>query len=242
MDRVKRARNERDSSSGKRIMKNPPATRASKKGATRDAILRAALHLIVTRGYHRTSTSQIARAAGVAEGTLYVHFKSKEQLALEIFKLCSESMSASMIEAVQEAHSTAERIRIMIARAFDWCEKHREEAIYAFLLRHSEIFPRHLTHMDVPGNPALLLQEVILQAQQAGEVDQQELNALEKVAGIPLAFIRERLEDGATGDLRDKVDIVTKMCCGALGISQQTMHPVYRTDRAVRAELEPIRR
>lgn len=221
-------------------MKTSGTTRASKKGATRDAILRAALHLIVTRGYHRTSTSQIARGAGVAEGTLYVHFKSKEDLGIEIYKLCSASMSAGMIEALKKPVSTAERIRIAVARAFDWCESRPEEAAYLFLLRHSEIFSRRLTHLDVPTNPVRLLHKIILQGQEAGEIEHEELALLEKVVGIPFVFIRERLEDGSKGDLRDKVDIVTKMCCGALGISQQTIQPVRRMDRSVRGELAQI--
>lgn len=48
--------------------------------ATRDRILEAALHLISERGYNGATTAEIARRAGVAEGTIYRYFKDKKEL------------------------------------------------------------------------------------------------------------------------------------------------------------------
>ncbi|EKE69470.1 TetR/AcrR family transcriptional regulator [Gallaecimonas xiamenensis] len=49
----------------------------SKKQQTRDAVLKAAWDLFQAQGYTQTSTRQIARAAGVADGTVFSHFPSK---------------------------------------------------------------------------------------------------------------------------------------------------------------------
>lgn len=51
----------------------------------RKTILDAALKTFVTRGYHGTKVSEIARIADVAEGTLYNYFPSKEELLLAVF-------------------------------------------------------------------------------------------------------------------------------------------------------------
>lgn len=48
--------------------------------------MRAALELFTTRGYHDSTTPQIAERAGVAEGTIYRHFDSKEHLLNEIYR------------------------------------------------------------------------------------------------------------------------------------------------------------
>ncbi len=48
--------------------------------------MRAALDLFTTQGYHASTTPQVARRAGVAEGTIYRHFTSKEQLLNEIYR------------------------------------------------------------------------------------------------------------------------------------------------------------
>jgi AcrR family transcriptional regulator len=69
---------------------NPPdspardAPRRSRSSSqTRDRLVRAALELFTTRGYHETTTPLIATRAGVAEGTIYRHFPSKEDLLNE---------------------------------------------------------------------------------------------------------------------------------------------------------------
>jgi AcrR family transcriptional regulator len=54
--------------------------------ATRKRLIRASLELFTTRGYHATTTPSIAARAGVAEGTIYRHYASKEALLNEVFR------------------------------------------------------------------------------------------------------------------------------------------------------------
>ena len=53
---------------------------------TRQRLIRAALELFTTKGYHDTTTAQIAKKAGVAEGTIYRHFLSKQHLLNELYR------------------------------------------------------------------------------------------------------------------------------------------------------------
>ena len=53
---------------------------------TRQRLIRSALELFSTRGYHDTTTAQIAKKAGIAEGTIYRHFASKQQLVNELYR------------------------------------------------------------------------------------------------------------------------------------------------------------
>ena len=53
---------------------------------TRQRLVRAALELFTAQGYHPTTTPAIARKAGIAEGTIYRHFASKQQLLNELFR------------------------------------------------------------------------------------------------------------------------------------------------------------
>lgn len=50
----------------------------------RDQIIRIAMERFATQGYHQTKISDIVREAGVAQGTFYWHFKSKEAIASEM--------------------------------------------------------------------------------------------------------------------------------------------------------------
>jgi len=64
----------------------PSASATPAVDLTRQRLVRAAFELFLTRGYHDTTTAQIARKAGVAEGTIYRHFASKQQLLNELFR------------------------------------------------------------------------------------------------------------------------------------------------------------
>src|SRR5579872_6264700 len=52
----------------------------------RDAILRAAIDVFAERGFFNAQVADVARAAGVAAGTVYLYFKSKDDLLVSIFE------------------------------------------------------------------------------------------------------------------------------------------------------------
>src|SRR5436190_18976174 len=54
--------------------------------AKRDAILRAAIDVFAERGYFNAQVADVARAAGVAAGTVYLYFRSKDDLLASIFE------------------------------------------------------------------------------------------------------------------------------------------------------------
>src|SRR3954469_8308561 len=51
----------------------------------REAILRAATQVFARNGYFNSKVADIARAAGVADGTVYLYFKSKEEILRSVF-------------------------------------------------------------------------------------------------------------------------------------------------------------
>jgi AcrR family transcriptional regulator len=68
-------------------LKRPARRRAEIKEAIRTEIVAAALSLFQTKGFEATTTKAIARKAGIAEGTVFNYFKSKEDIALYFFEL-----------------------------------------------------------------------------------------------------------------------------------------------------------
>jgi len=55
-------------------------------GPKRDAILRAAIDVFAERGFFNAQVADVARAAGVAAGTVYLYFKGKDDLLVSIFE------------------------------------------------------------------------------------------------------------------------------------------------------------
>jgi TetR/AcrR family fatty acid metabolism transcriptional regulator len=64
-----------------RKARGEPAPRGKK-----DAILRAAIDVFAERGYFNAQVADVARAAGVAAGTVYLYFRSKDHLLASIFE------------------------------------------------------------------------------------------------------------------------------------------------------------
>ena len=77
--------------------------------STRDRILDAAAHVMRTRGFARTTTKEIARAAGFSEATLYKHFQDKTDLFLAVLKerLPSLAPVLSVLETEASQDATA---------------------------------------------------------------------------------------------------------------------------------------
>ena len=64
----------------------------------RDVILETAARLFVQNGYTRTSTLLLAQEAGVAEGTIFRHFKSKEDLFIALILRLRETMVKEVVK------------------------------------------------------------------------------------------------------------------------------------------------
>ncbi|HTS89826.1 MAG TPA: TetR/AcrR family transcriptional regulator [Gemmatimonadales bacterium] len=76
---------------------------------TRERLVRAAMELFTTTGFLGATTPTIAERAGVAEGTIYRHFKSKEELLNEIYRQALrwgiEALAASELNRPRDASS-----------------------------------------------------------------------------------------------------------------------------------------
>ncbi len=70
--------------SGKTV--TAPSNRAERAAERRAAIVEAALEEFVARGFAATRLEDIAKRAGVAKGTIYLHFKDKELMFEELIR------------------------------------------------------------------------------------------------------------------------------------------------------------
>src|SRR5215510_15122444 len=91
---------------------SPEAVPASK----RDAILRAAIDVFAERGYFNAQVADVARAAGVAAGTVYLYYKNKDHLLVSIFERSMRDGLEAGRSAVADLDDPRERLR-RLARA-----------------------------------------------------------------------------------------------------------------------------
>jgi AcrR family transcriptional regulator len=64
----------------------PSSSRAARAAERREAIIEAALDEFISRGFTATRLDDVAKRAGVAKGTIYLHFKDKESMFEELIR------------------------------------------------------------------------------------------------------------------------------------------------------------
>ena len=72
------------------------AKRARRSGDKRERILNAAVRVFAKNGFYATRVSEVAKAAGVADGTIYLYFRSKDELLVSLFEDRVERLLAYM--------------------------------------------------------------------------------------------------------------------------------------------------
>jgi len=83
----------------------------SKKSEKFGKIIDAAVKVFADTGYHGSQVSKIAREAGVADGTIYLYFKSKEDILVSLFRMRLGELVNKFKESVKESPSSAHAIR-----------------------------------------------------------------------------------------------------------------------------------
>jgi TetR/AcrR family transcriptional regulator, fatty acid metabolism regulator protein len=77
----------------------------------RDAILRAAIDVFAERGYFNAQVADVARAAGVAAGTVYLYYKNKDHLLVSIFERSMRDGLEAGRSSVADLDDPRERLR-----------------------------------------------------------------------------------------------------------------------------------
>jgi len=87
--------------------------KASRNGASgkRELILRAATQVFARNGYFNSKVADIARAADVADGTVYLYFKSKEEILHSIFDQNMAEAIASGRQLIKDLVDPREKLR-----------------------------------------------------------------------------------------------------------------------------------
>lgn len=99
-----------------------PAGKTSRAAASRQEILNEAATLMLEKGYSETSLRELAGRVGMKAGSLYYHFASKEQLALEVLQIGVDRVKEavqSRVESLGETASPQERFETALNAHLD---------------------------------------------------------------------------------------------------------------------------
>ena len=92
-------------------------------------IIEAAVVVIAENGYHQSQISKIARQAGVADGTIYLYFKNKEDVLISVFKEKMAMFVQKINEVIAGKETAAEKLFVMIESHFKILSSDKKLAI-----------------------------------------------------------------------------------------------------------------
>ena len=161
----------------------------SKEHTKLPGVMRAALRLFVKKGIDGTTIKDIAREAGVAEGALYRHFKSKDALAWNLFSTNLKQFTAELTAKVFTEKSAQARVHTFVAESFAAYESDPELYTYLILREHSELDK----YAQAYAHPGHVVMRIIEEGQKSGEIKAGEpyvLGALFVGAVIRVAVVK----------------------------------------------------
>ncbi len=182
---------------------------------TRRRIERAALKHFVEQGIAETSIRDIADEAGISLGAMYNHFKSKEELAWQLFVEIWDEVGAELRRRAQTEPNLPRQLGSMIEYIFRRFDEDRLRVIYFLKFRH-----QHLARVDLASraNPYTIFRTVIAEAMRRGEVAQGELNLkCTLIFGGILQAIDSRILGRLPEPLADFAGAAAELCVRMLG-------------------------
>ncbi|SET77989.1 TetR/AcrR family transcriptional regulator, fatty acid metabolism regulator protein [Salinibacillus kushneri] len=81
-------------------------------------IIDAAVEVIAENGYHASQVSKIAKKAGVADGTIYLYFRNKEDILVSLFQEKMGNFIEKIKEDTEKKTSADEKLRTLIEMHF----------------------------------------------------------------------------------------------------------------------------
>ena len=92
-------------------------------------ILEAAIKVFARQGFYQSTVAQIAREAGVADGTIYLYFKNKDDILVQFFNYRTKQVFDRFRAAVNQADNSQDKLRSLIRRHLTEFQRDRNMAV-----------------------------------------------------------------------------------------------------------------
>ncbi len=122
-------------------------------------IIEAATKVFAKNGFYQSKIAQIAKEAGVADGTIYIYFENKDDILISLFEEQMKAVLDNMALQITKTDDPAEKLEIFASTHLDLIEKNKDMAeIIQVELRQSGKFmkeyknERFLEYLDIIGD------------------------------------------------------------------------------------------
>ncbi|MGW6300035.1 TetR/AcrR family transcriptional regulator [Peribacillus butanolivorans] len=132
-------------------------------------IIDAAVIIIAQNGYYQAQVSKIAKQAGVADGTIYLYFKNKEDILISLFHEKMGYFVEQIEEELKGKSSASEKLYVLIQKHFQILSEDLNLAIVTQLELRQSNKELRLRINDVLRGYLNLIDQIIIEGKENGE-------------------------------------------------------------------------
>jgi AcrR family transcriptional regulator len=179
----------------------------------REQLLDAGRAVFSELGFHSATVDQIADRAGVGKGTVYLYFRSKQELYFAIVEHDLEELYAETVQQMGNAKTAFDRIRAYMRVRCEFARSRHDflrllATESGTLISGNETF-KHLISVVYPDRSRLLLQNVLHDAISRGEMRELQVDAAARLLyDLAFGIVRRRLTNDPDLNIEDELNIV----------------------------------
>lgn len=191
------------------------------KMSGKESILNAARQLFASRGFEATSTAEIARTAGISEGTIFHHFKTKDGVLAYIFEELTALYRREIGAEAGRAQCGLDAVERMVRFHFRFIREHCVESLVIF-----RDTPSHFLKPDSPNRKLMVdhaseLYKLFSETIERGQAD----GSIGNVSAPKTAFILRGLLIGLTRLMLLSPYEVPELCEEAVLFCRKSLFP-----------------
>ncbi|MEN8246210.1 MAG: TetR/AcrR family transcriptional regulator [Thermodesulfobacteriota bacterium] len=187
-------------------------------------ILEAAIKVFAEQGFFQSTIAQVAREAGVADGTIYLYFKNKDDILVQFFNYKTKQVFSGFREEVNKGDNAVEKLRNLVRRHLAEFQRDRNMAILyqsethqSFRLAEEQIKEMSNMYLDIVA-------EIVEQGQQEGLMRKNLYSGLVKrfILGAVDEVINTWIHSGGQYDLVSMADPLVDLFIEGVGRRGET--------------------
>jgi TetR/AcrR family fatty acid metabolism transcriptional regulator len=146
------------------------ATNRIEKNHKYHQILEAAVKVFARQGFHQSTVAEIAKEAGVADGTIYLYFKNKDDILVQFFSFRAKQVFESFRAEVDRAQTSLDKLRNVVRCHLAEFQRDRDGAVVYQVETHQNSRLAEAQIREMSQMYRDLISEIVEQGQQEGTI------------------------------------------------------------------------
>ena len=186
--------------------------------------MHAAVKVFARQGFHQSTVAQIAREAGVADGTIYLYFKNKDDILVHFFSYLTKQAFERFRSEVNKAEGSLAKLRNLIHRHLAVFQQNRDMAVVYQVETHQSSRLAEAQIKEMSKMYQDLISEIIEQGQVEGSIRKDLYVGLVKrfIVGAVDEVINTWLHSQGAYDLESMADPLVDLFIRGIGTSDDS--------------------